>query len=232
MRNEHVARYEFAAAYVQNKVIVDCACGTGEGTSHFLRAGAERIHAFDVSEPAIADASVRWKSAKVEFRLADALKLPLDAESADVFVSLETVEHIPDDVEFIKEISRILKPGGLLICSTPNRTLTNPGLRLNEQPFNPFHIREYSAAEFQSLLGAQFSEVTLFGQNPRTKRYANALTKIGKLTPFRGAARINQILKLSRLIYYNHAYAAVAATNLRREYEYAVAVCRKQAIEP
>ncbi len=228
MLNEHIARYRFAAAYVENRTVVDCACGTGEGTSHFLRAGAERIHAFDVSESAIEAADGRLKSARVEFRVADALMLPLDAKSADVFISLETIEHLPDDVAFIKEISRILRPGGLLLCSTPNRTLTNPGLLLDEQPFNPFHIREYSAGEFQSLLAEHFSDVTLFGQNPRTKGYAGALTKIGQLLPFHVAARINQALKLPRLIWYNRASAVVAEINCRREYEYVVAVCRKQ----
>jgi ubiquinone/menaquinone biosynthesis C-methylase UbiE len=229
VRNEHTARYQFAATYVENRIVVDCACGTGEGTSHFLRAGAARIHAFDVSESAVEEAGGRLKSARAEFRVADALNLPLAATSADIFISLETIEHIPDDAAFIKEISRILRPGGLFVCSTPNRTLTNPGLRLGEQPFNPFHIREYSAGEFQSMLAEHFSEVTLFGQNPRTKGYAGVLTKLGRLTPFRGATRINQILKLPRLIHYNRAYATVAETNPRREYEYIVAVCKKQA---
>ena len=228
VRNEHSARYKFAERYVEGRVVVDCACGVGEGTSHFLRAGAKRIHAFDVSESSIETARRNCESSLVEFRVADALNLPIEAESADVFISLETIEHIREDVEFVWEISRILKPDGLLVCSTPNRTLTNPGLGLDEQPFNPFHIREYSASEFHDLLGACFSEVMLYGQNPRSRGYTRAFAAAGKLTPLRGATRINQILKLPRLIRYNRAYAEVVKMKPTYEYEYVVAVCRKR----
>jgi SAM-dependent methyltransferase len=227
VRNEHAARYTFAERFVEGREVVDCACGVGEGTAHFLRTGAKRIHAFDVSESSIETARKTCVSPSVEFRVADALNLPMEAESADVFISLETIEHIQEDVDFIREISRILRPDGLLVCSTPNRSLTNPGLDLNEQPFNPFHIREYSAGEFNDLLGECFSEVTLYGQNPRSRGYARAFAAAGKLTPFRGATRINQILKLPRLIRYNRAYATVVEMQPSYEYEYVVAVCRK-----
>jgi ubiquinone/menaquinone biosynthesis C-methylase UbiE len=225
--NEHVARYEFAARYVEGKIVVDCACGDGRGTIHFLQADAKYIYAFDVSESSVEAARRHCKSESVKFQVSDALQLPLADESADIFISLETIEHIQDDAAYVKEMARVLKPDGLLICSTPNRVLTNPGLDLGDQPFNPFHIREYSTGEFSSLLAKHFSEITLYGQNPKSKVYAKALARVARLIPSKGAARINQMLKLPRFIYYNRAYASVVEIESKIEYEYIVAVCRK-----
>jgi SAM-dependent methyltransferase len=163
----------------------------------------------------------------VDFQVGDALRLPLEAASADVFISLETIEHIREDTDFVDEISRILKPGGLLICSTPNRILTNPGLGANEQPFNPFHVREYSPDEFRALLAKRFLKVTLYGQNPRNSGYARVLRAAGQLTPFRGMTRLTQLLKLPRFIRYNPASAAVVEMQAPYQYEYIVAVCHK-----
>ncbi|NBD18246.1 MAG: methyltransferase domain-containing protein [Cyanobacteria bacterium] len=47
-------------------------------------------------------------------------KIPLEADSVDVVVSLEVIEHIADAEQFVKEINRILKSSGVLILSTPN----------------------------------------------------------------------------------------------------------------
>jgi len=51
--------------------------------------------------------------------LADCLKIPLPAESCDVVIGLELVEHIPAVEPFAAEIARVLKPGGVCIISTP-----------------------------------------------------------------------------------------------------------------
>jgi SAM-dependent methyltransferase len=226
VRQEHLARYQFAARYVKDNVIVDCASGTGQGTDCFLRAGARYVYAFDVSESAVNAARSQYASAPVEFQIGDALHLPLADESADIFISLETIEHIEDDAAFVEEIVRVLKPNGLLICSTPNRALTNPGLGSQNQPFNPFHVREYTPDEFSRMFIDRFSETLLYGQNPTAPGYVKALSRMAKLLPNHGAARINQLMKLPRFLYYNRAFADVVERHPAREYEYLVAVCR------
>ena len=77
VRHEHTARYEFAAQFVENNIVVDCACGTGQSTVHFVRAGARHIHAFDVSELSVREAREHCKSTAVTFEVRDALQLPL-----------------------------------------------------------------------------------------------------------------------------------------------------------
>ena len=79
----------------------------------------------------------------------------ITSASIDYVVSLQTIEHIKRDFELMKEINRILRPGGKLIISTPNAksSLTR----------NPWHIREYTADEFKNLLGSFFSSVESYG---------------------------------------------------------------------
>lgn len=225
--NEHNARYEFARHYVKNHNIVDCACGAGIGTLHFLRSGANYIYGFDISNTAIEEARLNCVSDAVEFRVADALHLPLPDETIDVFISLETIEHIQDDKAFIKEIARLLKANGLLICSTPNREVTNPGSDLQAQPLNPFHIREYSKTEFRALLAAHFSSIELYGQNPKSDFSVELGTRIAKFLGVRTTARINQAFKLFRFISYDQNIARVVQMSPGCDYEYLVAICQK-----
>ena len=151
VRHEHVARYAFASRYVQGKRVIDCACGDGVGSARFLEAGASDVSAFDVSAPAIQEAEACHPSAKLRFQVADALRLPLPDGSADVYVALETLEHIACDGAFLDEAVRVLTPAGCFICSTPNRTVTNPGTSLADPPRNPFHVREYAQEELLEL---------------------------------------------------------------------------------
>jgi ubiquinone/menaquinone biosynthesis C-methylase UbiE len=166
-------------------------------------------------------------SDSVEFHVADALHLPLPDETIDIFISLETVEHIKNDEAFIKEIARLLKPGGLLICSTPNREITNPGSDLKAQPLNPFHVREYSRAEFYALPTTHFSSITFYGQNPKSEFLVNLGTKMSKLIRARATARIVQAFKLFRFISYNRNNSLVVPVDSGWDYEYLVALCRK-----
>jgi len=75
--------------------------------------------------------------------------------SFDFAVSFQVIEHIKADREFIREIHRVLKPGGKLLLSTPNRLMSLTR--------NPWHVREYTSAELKALLGECFKEVTMKG---------------------------------------------------------------------
>lgn len=70
-------------------------------------------------------------------------------------ISFQVIEHIKDDARFVREVQRVLKKGGKFIVSTPNikMSLTR----------NPWHIREYTAAEFNALLSGQFRSTEQLG---------------------------------------------------------------------
>lgn len=224
---EHRARYDFAARYVQDLVVVDCACGTGLGTEVYLKAGASKIYAFDMDPGAVVQTRHRCSSTRAEVAVGDIVLLPLDAESVDIFVCLETIEHVQHDRAAIEEVFRVLKPGGLFICSTPNRRVGNPGLGRHRSPINPYHIREYSEEEFVSLLSGCFVIEELFGQSPRLRTYVQGLSAMAKVFGSWVAARFNQFCKLARFIKYDAAVASVVLRRDELEYEYFVALCRK-----
>ncbi len=227
IRHEHLARYAFASQYVKGKTVVDCACGDGTGSEIFWKAGAQSIAAFDLSEPAVATARARCVSPNVRFQVNDGLKLPLPDRSVDLYISLETIEHIEQDRAFLTEALRVLKPEGIFLCSTPNRAITNPGKSIQDKPWNRFHIREYSKPEFLDLLKPAFNRIELYGQNPQPGWKVSTMEALGKILPGHGAVQLNQIMKLPWLLLDRLKHHTVQTQNSRNVYEYLLAVCRE-----
>lgn len=223
---EHMARYEFASRYVRGKMVVDCACGAGIGSCRFAEAGAQMVWAFDASAQAAAAAQAACQLKNVRFAAGNALKLPLPDSSAGLYISLETIEHIEDDRGFLAEAHRVLKPGGIFICSTANRTVTNPGKILADKPWNKFHVREYSREEFAALLGSRFVSLEMYGQNPKSPWRVKLMAKLGRVMPFHGAVRINQMFKVPSL-FYDRPERHVVEREEGRIMEYVLAVCKR-----
>jgi len=152
---EHVARYRFARDRVKGRIL-DVACGTGYGTAMLGAVGA------DLSLEALRYAR-RHPAAYVA---ADAARLPF-GRRFDAVVSFETIEHVPDPGRFVAECARVLKPGGLLLVSTPNRELWSPR---SPKPLQRHHVREFNRREFLDVLRP--FRVELYGQLLLTRRGA------------------------------------------------------------
>lgn len=156
---EHEARYVFAGKFVPGKVVLDIACGTGIGTSYLRKAGARVCYGLDIDRSAIEYARAAY--GECIFDLSDALDIKLANNLVDTVVSFETIEHLADQRNFLMECRRVLKPGGLLICSTPNRDVYRWWGK------NPFHVTELSTAEFKRLADSIFQEVELYSQREK-----------------------------------------------------------------
>ena len=173
-------RYIFASNFVKDKVVLDVACGVGFGTSYLARKSAQIIGG-DISKQAIEYASMHYKTntGNINFHILDALNLPFSDESFDAVVSIETIEHIKEYKRFISECSRVIKGGGVFICSTPNRKITSP---LSIRAPYKFHVHEFYEEEFRKALREQFSSVALYGQCYKSGRQIKSIFRnIGRV---------------------------------------------------
>lgn len=153
----HLARYRFAAGFIDGGRVLDCACGVGYGTALLARAARTPDHVLGVDiDPAAVDYAARtYLSDRMEFRAGDGAVLE-DAAGFDTIVSLETVEHVPDPARLLGNFARLLAPGGTLIASVP----VTPSVDVN-----PYHLHDFTERSFRAL-GAGFGlvEVDAFGQ--------------------------------------------------------------------
>ena len=153
--HEHYLRYLFAMQFCHGKQVLDIASGEGYGSS-LLGQVAASVKGVDLSREAVEFAGATYATPRVSFVEGDVRSIPLEDASFDVVVSFETVEHVTEHEQFLTEIKRVLRPGGLLVISSPNRDVYLKGL-----PPNPYHRRESTMAEFIGLLESRFAHLRI-----------------------------------------------------------------------
>lgn len=156
-REFHLDRYRLAAKYSSNKRVVDIACGTGYGCRILHEVGnSQQVIGVDSCEETIAYAKMKHSGERIEYLCSMGDDTPIADESVDLVVSFETIEHVADDEKLLNEFSRILAPGGKLICSTPNQWPLE---------IAPHHVRVYDLKKFESVLSKCFLIDSMFNQN-------------------------------------------------------------------
>jgi len=161
----HLKAYETAAGMATGKVVLDAGCNIGYGTK-VLSTRCRKAIGVDVSWRAINKARCDFGNAKTEFEVVDGIHLPFESAYFDMIVSFQVIEHIEDHTPYLREIKRVLKEDGIALFTTPNAKIR---LDSDMKPFNPFHVREYSADELTTLLQPYFARVDirgLFGSIP------------------------------------------------------------------
>lgn len=120
-RRFHLARYEFAAPRVAGKSVADIASGTGYGCAHHREQGGARdVVGVDIDPEAVEYARETYGRPGVRFVCASGAATGLPDAAVDVVTSFETIEHFEQPESLVREFARILRPGGLLVVSTPN----------------------------------------------------------------------------------------------------------------
>jgi SAM-dependent methyltransferase len=153
----HEIAYRFALSQVAGPRMLEVGCGEGYGTA--LLAAAAPIVGVDYDALTVAHAASAYPQAT--FVRANLAALPISSESVDTVATLQVIEHVWNHPEFVGECRRVLRPGGRLLVTTPNRLTFSPGL---DAPVNPFHTREFTAAELIELLAAGGFEIsTVYG---------------------------------------------------------------------
>ena len=156
--NEHWLRYKFVSQFIENKIVLDIACGSGYGSNYLAEKGAREVIGGDIDTKTIEKDKKKYRRDNLRFQEANALSLVFADNYFDVVVSLETIEHFSehDQKRYLKELKRVLKPGGLLILSTPNSEFSIYK--------NPYHLKELNREELETSLKEFFRNVEIFRQ--------------------------------------------------------------------
>ncbi len=154
----HQKAYEEATRLVKGNTVLNLGCNVGYGMS-ILAQTATSVSGLDISPMAVKAAQERLGPG-VDIRCYDGTQSTFAAHSFDVVTSFQVIEHISDYNAYITEITRVLKPDGIAIFTTPNgRVRLDPGMK----PWNPFHVREFSHRELDEPITSWFGEVVVHG---------------------------------------------------------------------
>lgn len=153
---EHLCRYWWAAQFARGRRVLDAGCGIGYGSNMLAEAGAPRVQGVDISQPVI-EAAGQGAAPGVTFTTGDVAALDFEADSFDLVVCFEVIEHVEDSDVVLDELARVLAPGGLLLISSPNRDRYVPG--------NPPHRHEFLPDELRAALERRFERARLLRQH-------------------------------------------------------------------
>ncbi|WP_447003947.1 class I SAM-dependent methyltransferase [Saccharothrix isguenensis] len=142
----HEAAYLDLVRHCTGAVVLEAGCGEGYGAA-LIAQHAERVIALDYDETTAAHVGRAYPELTV--LRGNLASLPLRDASVDVVANLQVIEHLWDQEGFLAECARVLRPGGRLLVTTPNRITFSPG---RDTPLNPFHTRELAPAELAGLL--------------------------------------------------------------------------------
>jgi len=163
MKVEHQLRYHLAKLFALGRRVVDIGFGCGYG-SEMLTAVADQVVGVDNSREALEHVKVKHVQPNLRFMEGDALKLTavLAEREFDLAVAFELMEHLPDPARFLKEVRRVLKPGGMLLLSVPHFHKT--GRQERTWGANPHHLWTWECNGLERLLNSVFPHVTVMIQ--------------------------------------------------------------------
>lgn len=145
----HVAAYRLCAPLLPAGRVLDLGCGIG----HSYRELSPR-ESVGVDRDAGALAGQERDTSQADMR-----RLPFADRSFASVLSVQSIEHVPDPEAVLREVARVLEPGGRAVFVTPNRLTFG----LPNEIIDPYHYVEYDAGQLPALCEPFFAGVALAG---------------------------------------------------------------------
>ncbi|HSI80952.1 MAG TPA: methyltransferase domain-containing protein [Solirubrobacterales bacterium] len=193
----HLAVYAWIAERVRGQRVADLACGEGYGADVLARTAADVV-GVDANPEAHEHARLRYRRENLRFErgLVEEFSGPCDA-----IVFLQTIEHVHEPGALLE---RLAAAAQVTYVSTPNRLRLAPAGA--EKSDNPWHLREYTLAEYRELLEPRFSLVEVLGLFHARKLRAHELALRA------GWDRIHPALRLTKP-FYDRFVPAISASD-------------------
>jgi 2-polyprenyl-6-hydroxyphenyl methylase/3-demethylubiquinone-9 3-methyltransferase len=179
--------------------VLDIGCGGGILSESVARLGGT-VLGVDVTEKnlAVARLHAQWSGLAIDYRLADVEQLAAAGEVYDLVLNMEVVEHVERRAEFLAHCGRLVRPGGIMVVATINRTpaaaliaLFGAEVLLRWLPRGTHHYRKLvRPEEITAELGAGFRCLD------RTGVRVNPLNRVFSFTRWLG---VNYMLVMQRL---------------------------------
>jgi SAM-dependent methyltransferase len=162
--------------------ILDLGCGHGRITELLVeKVPSLEVVGVDMTRPLLESFIVKsgLNESKIELMCADITKLPLDDDGFDVVVSSRVFQYLPDPLSGVREALRVLKPGGHLVVSIPNKLNFIRYFAYDQKLYSPFEVRDW----FRScgLGNIEYGSMCFFPSSARWKRIALSLEVAAKI---------------------------------------------------
>jgi SAM-dependent methyltransferase len=159
--------------------VLDMGCGGGRHAFALYRRGADVV-AFDMDASELADVAVMFEAMAAEGEVPAGAKaatvrgtayaLPFEDNSFDKIIAAEVMEHLPEDTRAMAELTRVLKPGGLIAVTVPRWLPEKVCWALSDEyhEVEGGHVRIYRGDTLKDRL-------TSFGLEPVGEHHAHSL---------------------------------------------------------
>lgn len=163
-RQNHLERYLFSnhildIGGLDGEKHLDAACGVGYGSALL---SVENYYGVDIDPQTIEYASTHYDGT---FTTAAGDNLPFPGDTFSTITCIETLEHVPNDVRLLKELSRVLKEDGEIILTVPNdQDIDDPEYSEEEKSYP--HVNSYTFESISNRIEEIFPEFqyTIYGQ--------------------------------------------------------------------
>ncbi|MFY0689507.1 MAG: methyltransferase domain-containing protein [Cyclobacteriaceae bacterium] len=167
--------YVAAKPFIKGKLL-ELGCGEGRGIDE-LAPLADQYTGVDKLSEVVDKLKNKFPSHRFESGMFP--PVPFPDNSFDTIVTFQVIEHVQNDDLFVKELYRVLRPGGTALITTPNIKMT-----LSR---NPWHVREYTSTELTNLCLKHFELVEMKGIAGNEKvmqYYERNKTSVNKITKY------------------------------------------------